>query len=161
MEELVLSLVALAGILFALAGIIIPGLPGIPVLWVLVAVDHFFLGYLDLSLAALILLTVLAVLTVVIDDLATALGVKKRGGSLPGIIGSIVGLITGLAIGQLPGMLVGCFLGALVGELIIGKELNQSAHIALGALFGYASATIFRLLTLVVYTVVIFYNIFT
>ena len=159
MQILILSLVALAGIIFALVGIIIPGLPGIPVLWVLLAVDYWLLGYLELSGTTMVWLTILAVLTIVIDDLATALGVKKRGGSLLGIIGSIVGLITGLAIGQFPGMLFGCFLGALVGELITGKELKQSAHIALGALFGYASATVFKLATLVVYTVVIFYNI--
>ncbi|MGI6364478.1 MAG: DUF456 domain-containing protein [Bacillota bacterium] len=160
MEVIILSLIALAGVIFAFIGIIIPGLPGIPVLWVLVAVDYWFLGYLGLPDLTMIWLTVLAVVTLVIDYLATALGVKKRGGSFLGTIGSVVGLIAGLALFQIPGMLVGCFLGALVGELINGKDFEKSAQIALGALLGYATATILKLAALVVYAAVIFYHIF-
>lgn len=161
MEVLILSLIALAGVIVALFGIIFPGFPGIPVLWVLVAIDYWFFGYLELPGLTMILLTVLAVLSLLIDYLATALGVKKRGGSIAGSIGSVVGLIVGLAIFQIPGLLLGCFAGALVGELINGKEFGKAANIALGALLGYATATIFNLATLVVYAAVIFYYIFT
>jgi len=161
MVEIVLTVIALVGIVFALVGIIIPGLPGIPVLWVLVALDYWFFGYLDLPVLSFIWLTVLAVMTLAIDYLATALGVKKRGGSLPGTIGSVVGLIAGLAIFQIPGMLVGCFLGALAGEMLHGKDFNKASYIAVGALFGYATATILKLGALVVYSVVIYYHIFS
>lgn len=160
MTEIILVLVAVVGLAFALTGIIIPGLPGIPVLWVLVAVDYWFLGYLEIPGMTMFWLTILAVITLVIDYLATALGVKKRGGSLPGTIGSVIGLIAGLAVFQIPGMLIGCFLGALLGELIKGHELDKAAYIAVGALFGYATATILKLGAMIIYAAVIFYHIF-
>lgn len=160
MNEVALSLIALVGVIAALVGIVIPGLPGIPILWILVAADYWFLGNLELSALTMVWLTVLAVMTLVIDYLATALGVKKRGGSLLGTIGTVLGLVLGLILFQIPGMLVGCFLGALVGEMLQGKDFNKSANVALGALLGYATATILKFAALVVYTAVIFSHIF-
>lgn len=161
MTEIILVIIALVGLIFALTGIIIPGIPGIPVLWVLVAIDHWFLGYLELTGMTMLWLTVLAAVTLGVDYLATALGVKKRGGSLPGTVGSVIGLVLGLALFQIPGMLIGCFLGALVGEMFKGHELERAAYIAVGALFGYATATILKLAAWLVFAVVIFRNIFT
>ena len=105
-------------------------------------------------------LTILAVATLVIDYLATALGVKKRGGSFFGTIGSVIGLVGGLALFQIPGMLIGCFLGALLGELLHGHEFEKASHIAVGALLGYATATVLKLGTWLIYAVVIFYHIY-
>jgi|SRR5690554_399765 len=161
MVQIVLTIVAIIGLLLALVGIIIPGLPGIPILWGLVLIDHFILGYLELSTATIIWLSVLGVLTLVIDYLATALGVKKRGGSTAGTIGSVLGLILGLVIFNVPGMLIGCFIGALLGEVLQGHELKPAASIALGALLGYATATVLKLGAWLVYGIVIFYNIFS
>lgn len=155
----VLLAIAILGLLAALVGIIIPGLPGIPILWVLVAIDFFFTGYLELGTGIFLILTALAALTLGVDYLATLLGVKKRGGSLPGVIGTAVGLVAGLVLFNIPGMLIGCFLGALAGELVHGKDTAQAASIALGALVGYAVATAFKLAVWLVFAVVLFANI--
>jgi len=158
---IVLTIIAVVALLLALVGIIIPGLPGIPVLWVLIALDYWLLGYLDLPGMTFFWLTILAALTLGIDYLATAFGVKKRGGSTLGVIGSVLGLIIGLAVFQIPGMLIGCFLGALVGELFHGHEFEKASSIALGALFGYASATVLKLGAWLVFAISIFYQIFS
>jgi len=155
LQTIILLVIALAAIALTLAGIVLPGLPGIPVLWVLVAADFWFFGYLGISGMTMFWLSLLAAITVGIDYLATALGVKKRGGSKAGAIGSAIGLVAGLTVFQIPGMLAGCFLGALAGEMLSGRDFNQAASIAVGALFGYATATVFKLGVLAVYGYVI------
>jgi len=161
MTTVLLTLVAIIALIFALIGIIIPGLPSIQALWVLIAIDYWFLGYLDLSGRTMIILSIAAAFTVIGDYVTTSLGVKKRGGSTLGAIGSVVGLIAGLAIFQIPGMLIGCFVGAMVGELLKGREVNQAAHIAVGALFGYAASAAIQFAICGMYAAVIFYHIYT
>ena len=78
-------------------------------------------------------------------------GGKKRGGSKAGAIGSAIGLVAGLTVFQIPGMLAGCFPGRFGGEMLSGRDFNQAASIAVGALFGYATATVFKLGVLAVY----------
>ena len=158
--KIVLSLVAALTLLVGLAGVIIPGMPGIPIVWVVVAIDYWFLGYLGLSGTGMLLLSVLAAATLVIDYIATMLGVKKKGGSFLGMLGTFIGLVVGLVVFNIPGMLIGCFLGALAGELLHGKSSSQASSIALGSLLGYAAGAAFKLAAWIVYAVVIFYNIF-
>jgi len=158
--KLILTIIAIIALLVAGTGIVLPALPGIPVLWVLVAIDFWFLGYLELSGMAMFWLTFLTVLTVVIDNLSTSLGVKKRGGSTAGMIGSVIGLIVGMALLNVPGMLIGCFAGALAGELLHGHQLKRAAYIAVGALFGYATSVAVNLGIWLTYAVIIFYNIY-
>lgn len=160
LATIVLVIVAVLTLMLGMAGVILPGLPGVPIMWVVVAIDYWLLGYLELSAGSMLMLSVLAAATLIIDYLATSLGVKKRGGSTWGIAGTLVGMVSGLIIFNVPGMLAGCFLGAFVGELIHGKTTLQASSIALGSLLGYAVATAFKLAAWLLYAVIIFYNIF-
>lgn len=156
-----LTIIAVLALIFAFIGIIIPGIPSIQALWVLVALDYWFLGYLGLSGRTMILLSVAAVFTIIADYAATAFGVKKRGGSTAGAICSVIGLIAGLALFQLPGMLVGCFLGAMAGEILRGRQMQEASYIAVGALFGFAASALIQFIIWILYAVVIFYHIYT
>lgn len=156
-----LTIIAVLALIFAFIGIIIPGIPSIQALWVLVALDYWFLGYLSLSGRTMILLSVAAVFTIIADYAATAFGVKKRGGSTAGAICSVIGLIAGLALFQLPGMLVGCFLGAMAGEILRGRQMQEASYIAVGALFGFAASALIQFIIWILYAVVIFYHIYT
>lgn len=160
MVKVIMIIVASLILLLGLAGVILPGLPGIPIMWVVVAIDYWFLGYLGLAQTWMVVLSALAAATLVIDYLATSFGVKKKGGSIWGMAGTLIGMISGLILFNLPGMLVGCFLGAFAGELIHGKTSRQAGAIALGSLLGYAIATAFKLAAWLLYAIIIFYNIF-
>lgn len=158
---IVLTVIAILALIFALIGIIIPGMPSIQALWVIVAIDYWFLGYLDLAGTTMIILSAAAAFTIIADYVATSMGVKKRGGSALGAIGSVAGLIAGLALFQLPGMLIGCFLGALAGELLHGHDVRKAGYIAVGALFGYAASAVIQFAIWGMYAAVIFYHIYT
>lgn len=161
MSVVLLTVIAAVVLLLDLGLIIFPGIPGIPVLWAVLALDYWVFGLLSLSGTTLFLLLAAAAFTVIADYVATLMGVKKRGGSTLGAIGSVAGSIIGLAVLQLPGMLVGCFLGALAGELLHGKRLPTASHIAVGALLGYAVSMVLQFGIWGVFAFVVFYHIYT
>ncbi len=113
--QILLWLLAALLIVVGFAGLILPALPGIPLVFaglVLLAwAENFaYVGWLTL--------TVLGVLTLVsigVDFLAAALGAKKFGASSRAIWGAAIGAVLGLFFG-LPGLLLGPFVGAVIGE---------------------------------------------
>ena len=77
-----------------------------------------------------------------VEMLASAWGVKQRGGSsragFAAMAGGLVGLLVGSAIpipvvGSLLGLFSGCFLGAFTVEYMRLKEHGKALHIAWGA----------------------------
>ena len=103
-----LAWLAIGVILIAvgLAGLLLPLLPGMPLVFLgavaIAAADGFTrVGYLSLALIA-----VLAVIGSVLDHVAGVLGAKRGGASRWGMAGAVLGLIVGLPFG-LPGLVFG------------------------------------------------------
>lgn len=124
-----------------LAGLILPALPGMPLVFVgavaIAAADGFTrVGYLSLAVLA-----VLAIAGMVLDHLAGVLGARRFGASRWGIIGSIAGLLVGLPFG-LPGIVFGPALGALALEFARDRELRKAARAGTGVLVGFVLGTI-------------------
>lgn len=128
-------LLMLVGIL----GIILPALPGIPLMFagmvVAAAIDDFQkIGW--VTLGVLGFLTLLAVL---VEFAASALGAKHVGASKRAIWGALIGTVVGLFFG-IPGLLFGPFVGALVGELSVHGRMDQAGRVGvatwLGLIFG-------------------------
>lgn len=127
----------LAGVLIVvgLAGLVLPVLPGIPLVFVgLVllawAEDFVYVGW--------VTLTVLGLLTLAsygIDFLATAMGAKKYGASPRAVAGAAVGALVGVFFG-LVGILLGPFLGAMAGEFSRRATLRDATQAGLGATLG-------------------------
>ena len=108
-----------------LAGIILPALPGIPLIFAGMLVAAFAGGFEQVGAGTLFALGVLTLLSVAVDFWATAMGAKRVGASRMAIIGAVLGTLFGLFLGPL-GLFVGPFLGALVGELLHGRRLDQA-----------------------------------
>ena len=135
---LVLGVLLLAA---GLAGLILPALPGMPLVFVgavaIAAADGFTrVGYVSLAVLA-----VLAIAGMVLDHLAGVLGARRFGASRWGIIGSIAGLLVGLPFG-LPGIVFGPALGALALEFARDRELRKAARAGTGVLVGFVLGTI-------------------
>lgn len=128
-------LLALVLVVTGLAGLVLPGLPGAPLVLVglLVAAwteDFAYAGW--KTIAVLMFLTVLAYGA---DFLASALGAKQFGASNRAILGAAAGALVGLFFG-LVGILLGPFLGAVLGELSIRWDLPAAGRAGLGAWLG-------------------------
>jgi hypothetical protein len=133
--QILLWLLATLLIALGFAGLIVPILPGIPLVFaglVLLAwADNFvYVGWITLAL-----LGVLALVSYGVDFLATALGAKKFGASPRAMIGAALGAVAGLFFG-LPGLLLGPFVGAVIGELSNRTSVRAAAHAGVGAMVG-------------------------
>lgn len=113
-------------------GILIPLLPGPPLifagLWLIAWVDHF----LHVGAGTLSLLAGLAALAWVIDHIAALLGVQRAGASMLAIVGAMLGSVLGI-FGGLPGILLGPVIGAMIGEWLAVRHHAQTVRVGIAA----------------------------
>lgn len=132
-----LWILAILLIVLGLAGLVLPALPGAPLLFVGLllaawAEDFAYVG--GWTLAAL---GVMALLTYLVDFAATAFGAKRFGASKRAMGGAALGGLAGLFLG-LPGVLLGPFIGAVLGELTLRRDLAAAGRAGVGASLGLA-----------------------
>ena len=130
---LLAALLVLAG----LAGLVLPGLPGSPLIFAGLFVAAWAEDFTYVGLGTLIVLAVLAVLTYAIDFWATMFGARRFGASKRAVIGALIGAIVGLFLG-LPGVIFAPFIGAVIGELSARRGLQDAARAGFGATIGLA-----------------------
>lgn len=131
--------------LVGLLGTLVPLLPGAVLIlsgafvyeWALAAPGQ------GLGAVTLVGLTVLTVLSYVVDLVAGMWGAKKYGATAGGMWGGLVGLIVGLFFG-LPGLILGPPLGVVGGEVLAGNDLGAAVRIAWGTIVGAAAGMFVR-----------------
>lgn len=130
-------ILAIILIFAGLAGLVLPVLPGPPLLFaafLLAAwIDHF--AY--VGTGTLVALGIMAVLMYAIDLAATAFGAKRFGASPRAAWGAALGALLGLFFG-LPGVLLGPFVGAMIGELTVHGNPWAAGRAGIGASIGLA-----------------------
>ncbi len=118
-----------------LAGLVLPALPGAPLLFcgLLLAAwaeDFQYVGGVTLGVLAF-----LALLTYLADIVAGAFGARHFGASNRAVIGAGAGALAGLFFG-LPGVLLGPFIGAMIGELTAQRSVGAASRAGVGATLG-------------------------
>lgn len=131
----ILWIAAAAFIVTGLAGLVLPAIPGTPLLFLgLVAAawaEQFaYVGWITLTA-----LGILAILSYFVDLAAGAFGAKRFGASVRAVIGAGLGTAVGLFFGIF-GVIVGPFLGAVAGELTLGRDLRTAGRSGIGATLG-------------------------
>ena len=139
--NLLFYILAAVLVLIGLAGILLPLLPGLPLVYAGLLLAAWAEGFHRVGGWMLGFLGVLTLASLALDFWATAHGAKRVGGSRRAMIGASLGLLAGLFFG-LPGLLIGPFLGALIGELSLGKRWQEASRVGvatwLGLLLGMA-----------------------
>ncbi len=133
--QILLWLLAALLIAAGFAGLILPALPGIPLVYaglVLLAwaEDFAYVGWLTLSLLGL-----LALLSYGVDFMASAFGAKRFGASPRAVWGAALGAVVGLFFG-LPGIVLGPFVGAVIAEFTNRASARGAAQAGVGAVLG-------------------------
>lgn len=136
-QSLVLWVIGIILTITGLLGLLLPILPGAPILFLGLllaawAEDFHYVGF-----GTLIVLTGMAALTYVVEFAASALGVKKYGGSNRAMAGAVLGGIVGMFFG-IPGIIFGPFAGAVAGELSLQRSLDQASRAGFGTVVGMA-----------------------
>lgn len=140
----VVVVLVIALMIAGLAGSVLPLVPGTPLILVgalLFALTTHFEPVGPLRLAILAGLTVLSY---ALEQLSSAFGARKLGGSRWAAAGALAGGIVGLFFG-LVGVVVGPVLGAVGFELLYRKELRTGLKSGFGALVGMLVGAVAKL----------------
>ena len=126
--------VTLLVMFLGLLGSVLPGLPGVPLIFAAVLVYAYVTGFEDVGALVLVLLGFFALLAFIADLLFTAYGARRFGasnwGTIGGAIGGLVGALLGalfFGVGALFGLLVGSGAGVFAGEYLRRRERTSSA----------------------------------
>jgi uncharacterized protein YqgC (DUF456 family) len=127
--------ITLAVMLVGLAGSVLPGLPGVPLIFLSALVYAIFTDFEYVGGFVVALLGVFAALALVLDFFATSYGARRFGasgwGTVGGAIGGIVGALAGalfFGIGALFGLILGTIAGVFLGEYLRRREEQSEAR---------------------------------
>ncbi len=144
MNATALWIVAILLMLVGAAGIILPALPGVPLIFagmvVAASIDDFqHIGWITITVLGL-----LTAIAFIVDFAASALGAKRVGASARAIWGAVIGTIIGLFFG-IPGLILGPFIGAVIGEITVHGKVGVAGRVGVATWVGLLFGTVFKL----------------
>jgi uncharacterized protein YqgC (DUF456 family) len=134
-DPTLLLIVAFLLVAVGLMGTVLPALPGVPLVFLGLALAAWAEGFQYVGGGTLTVLGLMALLAYGVDLVAGALGAKKFGASRLAVVGAALGTVAGLFLG-LPGLVLGPFVGGAAGELYARRDLRQAGRAGLGAWLG-------------------------
>lgn len=144
------SLIMLPG----LAGIVLP-IPGLAYMFVIALIFSFIDRFQHISVANLIILGIILIVSILADTFSGLLGAKYGGASKRSIMMGTIGLVIGSFLLPPFGGLAGLFLGVLLTEIIYKTNKQKAMRAASGSLLG-SLAGMFMSLILSILFIVLF-----
>lgn len=132
-----LFVIAAVLIVAGLAGLVLPAIPGAPLLFLGLVAAAGAERFVYVGWKTLTLLGVLCLLAYAVDFAAGAFGARHFGASGRAVIGAGLGTLAGLFFGLI-GVIVGPFAGAVAGELTVHRNLQRAGKAGVGATLGLA-----------------------
>jgi uncharacterized protein YqgC (DUF456 family) len=139
-----LWLLVTALVLTGLLGTVLPGLPGVPLIFAALLFAAWMDGFQHVSTITVIGLALLTLVAVAVDLVASALGAERVGASPRAVAGAAVGTVVGVFFG-LPGLLLGPFVGAVIGEYLTRSDWRRAARAGIGTWVGLLLGTVAKL----------------
>jgi uncharacterized protein YqgC (DUF456 family) len=131
-----------------LLGVVLTFVPFVPsTLVILLAafLHELLVGFRELSLGSWFLLGLLALLAMVLDNLAALLGARRYGAGRAGLWGAFLGGLLGLFLGVF-GVLFLPFLLAWLFEYLSGRKPEEALRAAWGTLVGLMGGVVAKVL---------------
>lgn len=143
MTPTLLWVVAVGLMLVGFAGIVLPALPGVPLMFAGMWLAAWIDGYERIGATALVILGVLTVATLIVDFVSGSLGARRAGASRQAVIGAAIGTVFGLFLG-LFGLLLGPLVGAFVGELMASGGPQRALRVGVASWLGFVAGTVLK-----------------
>lgn len=137
MEWLWLIVVLL--VIVGLAGIVLPALPGVPLLYGGLLLGAWIDEFARVGVTAIVVIGVLALLAWLIDFFASVFTTRSVGASRQAMIGTVIGGLIGI-VGGLIGIIVGTVIGAVVGEIMASRDAILAGRVGVAAGMGFVLA---------------------
>jgi len=134
-HSFILYLLAVVSILVGVAGIVLPALPGVPLVFLGLLLAAWAEDFTTVGWPTLTALAALTVLSFVVDILATVVGAQRVGASRKALWGTFIGSFVGLLFMPI-GLLAGPLLGALAGEYWHTRQLGRATRVGLATWMG-------------------------
>ncbi len=125
-------------------GLVLPALPGAPLVYGGLLLAARADGFERVSWPTLVPLALLTLLAVAIDFVAPALGAKRLQASRLALAGATLGTVAALPFG-LPGLVLGPLAGAVAGEYWTRRDLRRAGQVGLGTWLGLLLAVAAKL----------------
>lgn len=148
--EIMLFIGALLIMLIGLLGVIVPIIPGLPLVWFATLCYALLTDFQDISREFLFSSAILVLVITILQYVFTVYGAKRLGASRWGTFGAFVGMVVGLFLGSVVGIIIGPLVGAVAFELLVGKTFSQALKAGLGTFIGFLFGTISQLIASVV-----------
>jgi uncharacterized protein YqgC (DUF456 family) len=121
--ELIVSLLILLGMLVSLCGLIVPVFPGLVVIWVLALLYGILSGFGVLGAVLFVIITVLAILGEISDNLLMSKKARQEGGRWRSIaFAYIAGIVCSIVFTPL----AGCAGSTLLGRILLQQGSQKS-----------------------------------
>lgn len=118
------DLIAGALILLGFAGVVLPVIPGLPLVFAGMLLAAWAGGFQQIGATTLVVLGVLTLVSMAVDFWAAAAGARRVGASRLAMVGAVLGTVAGIFLGPI-GLFIGPFAGAVAGELLHGRTLRS------------------------------------
>ena len=139
MEPITIVLWLAAGVLIVIGvlGLVLPALPGAPLIFLGALLAAWAEDFTYVGWGSLVVLAALSVLAIAVDFIASAFGVKRFGASGRAVTGATLGAIVGIFFGPI-GVIIGPFVGAALAELSVRRNIAAASRAGIGAALGFA-----------------------
>ena len=127
-----------------LVGIVLPFLPGTPLIWFGVFLSAVFTHFTVVDIPFLALMGVLVLITFLLEYWSSHWRTKEFRVTPYGVFGAVIGSSVGMFFGLLPALTVGPLLGSALGEMLTGKESIYTIETDSFKIIGYVGSTIVK-----------------
>ena len=117
------------------AGVIVPGLPGIPLVLAGLVLGAWIDDFAHVGKGTLMVIGLLALIATAVEFAASALGARRAGAHRRAVIGAALGALVGVFFG-LPGIVLGPLVGAVTGEFSARGNLERAGRVGLATTVG-------------------------
>ena len=129
-----LASLSLVGI--GLMGIILPAVPGTPLIYIGLLLAAWGDGFQYVSIGTMIFLGTLTIVAFVVDFVSGSLGAKRVGASREAVIGAFLGAIVGIFFGFV-GVFFGPVIGAVIGEFMARRNMERAGVVGVATWLGF------------------------
>jgi len=141
MTDTLLWLLSAVLIVVGVAGTVLPALPGAAFVLAGIVLAAWIDGFSRVGVGVVAIVSVLAMLSWVLEYVAGVLGAKKAGASRQALIGAALGTVLGLFAGFI-GVLFMPLVGAAVGEYLARRDSGQAVKVGVSTWLGLMAGMI-------------------